>query len=116
MCAPWNDYTFAWNDCNQISFKEKKVNFRFSRMLVEREFLFNLELCSTMDKLKLIWSEFLLLKMFPEWLWPLSSLSEGPISRAIESLKAEVNLPSQGTVLNKNSHFLLQGLKQSVED
>lgn len=29
-----------------------------------------------MDKLKLIWSEFLLLKMFPEWLWPLSSLSE----------------------------------------
>lgn len=38
--------------------------------------LFNLKLYSTVDKRKLIWSEFLLSKTFPEWLWPRSPLGE----------------------------------------
>lgn len=38
--------------------------------------VFNLKLYSTVDEWKLIWFEFLLLKTFPEWLWPLSPLSE----------------------------------------
>lgn len=37
--------------------------------------MFNLKLCSTVDKWELIWSEFLL-KTFPDWFRPFSSPSE----------------------------------------